>query len=172
LPGEPHNPNDPSLRPAGGLVDADYRALADFRFQIRRFLHFSEEAARSEGLEPQQHQFLLTVRALTGPLGPTVGEIAGHLLIRHHSAVGLADRLVQRGLVKRVRGAGDRRQVRIRLTAQGKKTITRVSGIHRAVLLNTGPLLVKSLGALLRQRREKSDAQRHHEDDQDDVPKA
>jgi DNA-binding MarR family transcriptional regulator len=153
------------------MADADYRALADFRFQIRRFLHFSEEAARSQGLEPQQQQFLLTVRALTGSLGPTVGEIAGHLLIRHHSAVGLADRLVEHGLVKRVRGAGDRRQVRIRLTTQGKKTITRLSTIHRSELLSSGPLLVESLGALLRQLHRKTYAQGHH-DDQDDVPKA
>jgi DNA-binding MarR family transcriptional regulator len=158
------------------LADADYRALADFRLQIRRFLHFSEEAARSEGLELQQHQFLLTVRALMGSHGgshgPTVGEIAEHLLIRHHSAVGLADRLVEHGLVERVRGEGDRRQVRIRLTAHGKKTIARLSGIHREELLSSGPLLVESLGALLQQLREQREPQRNHEDDKDDVSKA
>jgi DNA-binding MarR family transcriptional regulator len=163
------SPDDLSLPPAVALADADYRSLADFRLQIRRFLHFSEEAARSEGLEPQQHQFLLTVRAFTGSRGdkrcdthgdtngPTVGEIAAHLLIRHHSAVGLADRLVERGLVERARGDGDRRQVRIRLTAQGENAIVRLSTTHRAVLLDTGPSLVESLGALLQQRREKSD---------------
>jgi DNA-binding MarR family transcriptional regulator len=147
------------------LADADYRSLADFRLQIRRFLHFSEEAARSEGLEPQQHQFLLTVRALTGAHGPNVGEIAAHLLIRHHSAVGLADRLVDRGLVERVRGGDDRRQVRIRLTTLGEQAIMRLSATHRAVLLNTGPVLVKSLGALLRQRRQKSRPARQKEND-------
>ena len=155
MPTQPLNPDELSLLAAGDLADADYRSLADFRLQIRRFLHFSEEAARSAGMEPQQHQFLLTVRALTGSRGPTVGEIAGHLLIRHHSAVGLADRLVEHGLVERVRGDGDRRQVRIRLTAQGENTITRLSSIHRAELLNSGPLLVESLGALLQQLREK-----------------
>jgi DNA-binding MarR family transcriptional regulator len=184
LPIQPLNPDDLSL-PSAKLADADYRALADFRFQIRRFLHFSEEAARSEGLEPQQHQFLLTVRALTGSRsgsrggsrsgssGPTVGEIARHLLIRHHSAVGLADRLVEHGLVERVRGEGDRRQVRIQLTTLGENAIMRLSTTHRAALWSTGPLLVESLAALLRQLREKSDPQRgHHEDDEDDVPKA
>jgi DNA-binding MarR family transcriptional regulator len=106
----------------------------------------------------------------SGPtIGPTIGEIAAHLLIRHHSAVGLADRLAERGLAERVRGAGDRRQVRIRLTTQGKNAIRRLSTTHQAVLLNTGPLLVESLGALLRQRREKPDRRRHKEDD---VPKA
>jgi DNA-binding MarR family transcriptional regulator len=170
LPIQPLNPDDLSLPSAGDLADADYRALADFRLQIRRFLHFSEEAARSEGLEPQQHQFLLTVRALSGSHGPTVGEIAAHLLIRHHSAVGLADRLVEHGLVERVRSESDRRQVRIQLTAQGENAVMRLSATHRAVLLDTGPLLVESLGALLRKRREKSKPQRHHKDG--DVPKA
>jgi DNA-binding MarR family transcriptional regulator len=166
---KPLNPDDRSLPNAVDLADADYRSLADFRLQIRRFLHFSEEAARSEGLEPQQHQFLLAVRALPGPHGPTVGEIAGNLLIRHHSAVGLADRLVERGLVERVRGDGDRRQVRIRLTTRGENAIMRLSAAHQAVLWNTGPLLVESLGALLRQRRVKSTPRRRKEDD---VPKA
>jgi DNA-binding MarR family transcriptional regulator len=153
------------------LSDADYRALADFRFQIRRFLHFSEAAAHSEGLEPQQHQLLLAARALTGSCGPTIGELAEHLLIRHHSAVGLADRLMERGLVERIRGSGDRRQVRIRLTAQGESTLTRLAGTHRAELLNSGPSLVESLGALLQQLGGKSRLRRHREDDQNDVPK-
>jgi DNA-binding MarR family transcriptional regulator len=172
LPIQPLIPDNLSPPCASDLTDADYRALADFRLQIRRFLHFSEEAARYEGLEPQQHQFLLTVRALAGAQGPTVGEIAGFLLIRHHSAVGLADRLVERGLVERVRGGGDRRQVRIRLTTQGENAIMRLSTTHRAALWNTGPLLVESLATLLRQLREKSEPQRHHEDNENDVPKA
>ncbi len=152
------------------LVDADYRALAGFRFQIRRFLHFSEAEAHSDGLEPQQHQFLLAIRALTGPSGPTVGELAEQLLIRHHSAVGLADRLVDRGMVKRERGGKDRRQVHIRLTGLGESTLMRLSSAHRAELLNSGPLLVESLAALLRQLREESNSQ-HDCNQEDDVPK-
>ena len=98
------------------MTQADYRALSQFRFHIRRFLHFSEEAARAEGLEPQQHQMLLAIQALDGGEGPTIGELADHLVIRHHSAVGLVDRLTARGLAERFRGNGDRRQVRVRLT--------------------------------------------------------
>ena len=86
------------------MTQADYRALSHFRFHIRRFLHFSEEAARAEGLEPQQHQMLLAIQALGGGEGPTIGELADHLVIRHHSAVGLVDRLTARGLVERFRG--------------------------------------------------------------------
>jgi DNA-binding MarR family transcriptional regulator len=143
------------------LKDEDYRALAKFRFQIRRFLHFSEEATRSEGLESQQHQLLLAIRASADLSGPTVGELAEQLWIRHHSAVGLADRLMQRGLVERVRGADDRRQVRIRLTPAGDSILARLSSVHRTELLKSGPLLVESLAALL---------QRPHDKD-DDVPK-
>lgn len=135
-------------------MDGEYRALADFRFQIRRFLQFSEEAAHAHRLEPQQHQFLLAVRAFDGPGGPAVGDLARTLLIRHHSAVGLTDRLVERGLVKRVRGAADRREVHIRLTPEGKKKLMRLSSAHRAELLNSGPLLVASLSALLERLRQ------------------
>ncbi len=138
------------------LSASDYRSLGDLRFQIRRFIHFSEEAARAEDLEPQQHQLLLTIRALDEAHGPTVGQIATHLFIRHHSAVGLIDRLAERRLVERVRGDEDRRQVRVRLTPEGEEKLRRLSGIHRQELLNSGPSLVAALGRLLQQLR-------HHE---------
>lgn len=132
------------------LTDEDYRALGAFRYQIRRFLHFSEMAARAEGLEPQQHQMMLAIRSSQEPDGPTIGRLAGLLLIRHHSAVGLIDRLAERGLVERVRGDDDRRQVRIQLTPEGEAKLKRLSSEHRSELLNTGPLLVEALGGLLR----------------------
>lgn len=128
---------------------SDYHALAAFRFQIRRFLHFSEAAAKDEGLEPQQHQMLLAIRALDRGGGPTVGELAGHLLIQHHSAVGLVDRLAGRGLVERLRGGEDRRQVRVRLTLEAANKLRRLSAQHRAELRNSGPLLVAALAELI-----------------------
>jgi DNA-binding MarR family transcriptional regulator len=131
------------------LTGADYRALGGFRYQIRRFLHFSEQAARAEGLEPQQHQLMLAIRVSDDPDGPTMGELAEHLLIRHHSAVELVDRLAKRRLVERVRGLGDRRQVRVQLTAEGQSKLRWLSGAHRAELCNSGPLLVEALGMLL-----------------------
>src|ERR1051326_8766415 len=112
------------------MTQADYRALSEFRYQIRRFLHFSEEAARAEGLEPQQHQMLLAIQALGEPEPPTIGELADHLVVRHHSAVGLADRLEKRGLVERARGGLDRRQVRLRLTPEGSEKLNRLSKLH------------------------------------------
>ena len=132
------------------LTVEDYGALGAFRYQIRHFLRFSELAARQEGLEPQQHQVLLGVRSLDEPGGPTVRQLADHLLIRHHSAVGLIDRLAEHGLVERVRGDADRRQVRVRLTPQGEQKLRRLSVIHRTELRNSGPRLVEALGALLR----------------------
>lgn len=125
---------------------SDYQALAAFRYQIRRFLHFSEAAVKAEGLEPQQHQMLLAIRALDLP---TVGALAAHLLIRHHSAVGLLDRLAGRRLVERLRGDPDHRQVQVRLTSDGEEKLRRLSAGHRAELRNSGPMLVAALGALL-----------------------
>lgn len=136
--------------PDGNQLSAgDYSALGEFRYRIRRFLHFSESAARLEGLEPQQHQLLLTVRSLEQPEGPTIRELAEHLWIRHHSAVGLIDRMEERGLIERVRGAGDRRQVRVRLTRSGEEKLRHLSVIHRDELRNSGPALVQALGAVL-----------------------
>jgi DNA-binding MarR family transcriptional regulator len=131
------------------LTGAEYGALGDFRYQIRRFLHFSEQAARAEGLEPQQHQMLLAVRACERPSGPTVGFLADHLFIRHHSAVGLLDRLEERGLVERVRASPDRREVHARLTALGEEKLSRLSRVHREELRKSGPVLVDALRELL-----------------------
>lgn len=131
------------------LTAADYRSLGAFRYQIRRFLHFSEASAKAEGLEPQQHQMLLAIRALDEPGGPTVGSLAGHLFIRHHSAVGLIDRLAERGLVERVRGREDRREVKVRLTSRGEGKLRRLSRAHREELRTSGRLLVETLGGLL-----------------------
>ena len=137
-------PPDPAT-----LSPADYSALGEFRYRIRGFLQFSESAARGEGLEPQQHQLLLAVRALDHTDGPTVGALADHLLIRHHSAVGLIDRMAQRGLVARAPGTQDRRQVIVRLTAQGETKLRRLSVIHREELRHSGPALVAALSSIL-----------------------
>jgi DNA-binding MarR family transcriptional regulator len=132
------------------LNDADYHALGAFRYQIRRFQHFSADAARAEGLEPQQHQMLLAIRSLKDDSGtPTIGQLAEHLFIRHHSAVGMIDRLVERGLVERLRGEEDRRQVRVRLTASGTQKLHHLSRIHREELRQSGPALVETLRGLL-----------------------
>lgn len=132
------------------LPMSDYQALGQFRYQIRRFLHFSEAAAHGENLESQQHQMMLAIRAWDQPEAPTVGDLAAHLLLKHHSAVGLVDRLAEHGLVERARGQDDRRQVRVHLTPQGLAKLRRLSSAHREELRSSGPVLVGALGALLR----------------------
>jgi DNA-binding MarR family transcriptional regulator len=112
------------------LDDADYRRLLQFRTGLRRFLHWSEEQAEKAGLTAAQHQLLLAVRGHDGHQGPTIGDVAGYLLLRHHSAVGLVDRAVRAGLVERQEDPEDRRVVRLRLTAQGGRTLRQLAELH------------------------------------------
>jgi DNA-binding MarR family transcriptional regulator len=126
-----------------------YRALSEFRHQIRLFLHFSEEAARKHGLEPQQHQLLLAIKGLPPGKQPTIGEIANRLQIRHHSAVELAGRLEERGAIVREPGAQDRREVCLRLTPSGERLLRGLSIEHRYELSTRGPALRDALDAAL-----------------------
>jgi DNA-binding MarR family transcriptional regulator len=130
-------------------ASVDYRALAEFRYQIRRFLRFSEQAARSAGLEPQQHQLLLTVRGLPSGTEPTVSEIAERLQIRHHSVVELIDRLEERRLLRRQRSEQDRRKVLIEVTPEGEATLQALAVVHRAELESAVPDLLKALVSML-----------------------
>lgn len=127
----------------------DYRALAEFRYQIRRFLSFSERAARAAGIEPQQHQLLLALKGLPTDRQPTMGAIAERLCVTHHTAVGLVDRLGVAGLVERVRGARDRRQVHVRITQTGEALLSRLSAEHKEQLQTVGPTLLDALSAIL-----------------------
>ena len=132
------------------LAPAEYEALAEFRLQIRRFLHFSEEAAVAAGLEAAQHQLLLALKALLlQQNSATVRDLSARLQLRHHSAVGLIDRLAARGFVERVRGEKDRREVYIHLTREGAEVLRRLSIHHRAELRSAGPALVRALNAII-----------------------
>jgi len=112
------------------LVDADYRRLLDVRDGLRRFLHWSEQQAVAAGLTAAQHQLLLAIRGHPGPHAPTIGDVAGHLLLRHHSAVGLVDRTVAAGLVERVPDRLDHRVVRLRLTPVGSRRLASLAALH------------------------------------------
>lgn len=112
------------------VTDQDYRELLALRTSLRQFLHWSEEKAHAAGLTPAQHQLLLAVRGHAAPEPPTIGELAGHLLLRHHSAVGLVDRAEEAGLVARRRDAEDRRVVRVVLTAKGERILGSLSADH------------------------------------------
>lgn len=113
------------------LSDADYRTLATFRAELRRFLRFSEEAARAAGLSPQQHQLLIAIRGHDGPDPPTVGELATALQIRHHSVVELIDRSVEAGFVRREPSMVDQRRVHVVLTPRGEAMLRSLTAAHR-----------------------------------------
>ena len=116
--------------PRSDLTEEDYRTLLDLRTRLRGFLRWSEAQARAAGLTPSQHQLLLAVRGHADPRGPTIGEIADYLFLRHHSAVGLVDRADRAGLVRRVEDPADRRVVRVALTPAGVKALRGLSRLH------------------------------------------
>jgi DNA-binding MarR family transcriptional regulator len=130
------------------LHKAQYETLAAFRYELRRFLHFSESAAQATGITPQRHQALLAIKGFPGRDQVTVGELAERLQLRHHSAVGLIDRLVTEKLVVRKSSVEDRRQVLIQLTARGEKTLERLSALHHEQLKQIGPELSRLLERL------------------------
>ena len=130
------------------LSKAQYELLASFRYALRRFLHFSETAARAAGITSQHHQALLAIKGFPGRESTSVGELAERLQIRHHSAVGLVDRLVAEELVRRESSADDHRQVLVRLTGRGEKVLGKLSELHHAQLKTLGPELRRMLARL------------------------
>ena len=128
------------------LTPAHYEALAEFRDALRQFLRFSEDAAVTAGVTPQQHQALLAIKGSRSR--PTIGELAERLQIKHHSAVGLANRLVSQGYARRMADRADRRQVHLALTARGEAVIEGLSTAHREQLRRLGPQLNRLLESL------------------------
>jgi DNA-binding MarR family transcriptional regulator len=127
------------------MAPAGFQQLAAFRYRIRQFLHFSEEAARRNGLEPQQHQLLLAIKGLPDGMRPTITTLSTRLCLRHHSTVELVNRLVERGAVVRKPSGQDRREVLVELTRQGEETLQKLSVLHWQELQTAGPALSEAL---------------------------
>jgi len=125
-----------------------YEMLASFRFALRQFLRFSEDAAQAAGVTPQQHQALLAIKGFPERDHVTVGELAERLQIAHHSAVGLIDRLMIEELVERVPSSEDRRKVHIHLTDRGEDMLENLTEAHRQQLRRIGPELTGILTQL------------------------
>ena len=121
------------------VTQEDFARLLELRDGLRRFLHWSEEQAEKAGLTPAQHQLLLAVRGHDGAQGPTISDVAGYLVLRHHSVVGLVDRAEKGGLVERREDPGDRRVVRLRLTPQGLSTLQKLSALHLEEIRRLAP---------------------------------
>jgi DNA-binding MarR family transcriptional regulator len=135
------------------LSAEQYQDLAEFRRQIRQFLHFSEATAKEHRIEPQQHQLLLAVQGLPEDVKPTIREIAARLFIQHHSAVELVNRLEMTGAIARSPGVEDKREVWIRLTALGRSILRQLALAHRTELERSGPELARALNSVLRHSR-------------------
>jgi DNA-binding MarR family transcriptional regulator len=123
----------------------DYPAIAEFRYQIRRFLRFSEDAAHAAGLEPQQHQLLLAIKGMPGSRCARISDLAERLQIQHHSTVELVDRLAARGLVSRALSEDDRREVYVQLTSRGEAILSALTLHHKNELRRAAPALVAAL---------------------------
>lgn len=128
----------------------EYRALAEFRYQIRHFLSFSEEAVKSASLNRGQYQLMLAIKGMPDGVRPRIRELAARLQIQHNSAVELVNRLESSGLVRRERAQDDRREVLLVLTAKGERILAELAVHHREQLRNAAPTLVSSLRRLTR----------------------
>jgi DNA-binding MarR family transcriptional regulator len=130
------------------LTTADYARLAAFRYALRGFLRFSEDAAAAAGLTAQHYQAMLILRANEEGERVTINDLARQLLIKHNSAVGLVDRLVQEKLTERRPSSEDRRKVELALTARGRQVLAKLAAVHRRELQRVGPVLEQFFGEL------------------------
>jgi DNA-binding MarR family transcriptional regulator len=122
-------------------TDEDYRRLLELRTGLRRFLRWSERQAETAGLTPAQHQLLLAIRGHSDRRGPTIGDVAAHLLLRHHSAVGLVDRAEAAGLLTRSQDRDNLSTVRLRLTREGSRQLKALSEVHLEELSHLAPAM-------------------------------
>jgi DNA-binding MarR family transcriptional regulator len=132
------------------LTLSDYQALAEFRYQIRRFLHFSEQVVKQAGLERGQYQLMLAIKGMPAGVRPRIRELANRMQIRHHSAVELVNRLEAGGFVHRTRAQDDRREVLLALTPKGEKVLAELALHHHDELRSSGPELVTALRRIMR----------------------
>jgi|SRR5690348_2937486 len=141
---EPHRPKP--------LAPTEYIALAEFRYQIRRYLRYMEEEARANGHHPQQYQLLLAIKGLPKGKEPTVTTLAERMQMNHNSMVGLINRCEKRGLIRRTQSSHDRRQVTLGITSQGDLVLRQQANASRRELGSITPVLFDSLERLMMKR--------------------
>lgn len=133
------------------LNQAEYMALAEFRYQIRKYLRFMEEKAREAGQNPQQYQLILALKGLPRGTGPSIGSLAERMQLNHNSTVELVDRCEKRGLVRRARSGSDRRQVDLMITSEGDAFLRKLATAGREELRTVGPILAGHIQHLISQ---------------------
>jgi DNA-binding MarR family transcriptional regulator len=131
------------------ITTAEYRALAELRYRIRKFVGEGDAVARAAGLEPQQYLLLLAIRGLPEGVEATIRTLADRLALKHHSAVELIDRLEAHGYVRRSRSRDDRRSVFVALLPRGEKLLEQVAGDRIGELRASGTAFVNAISALL-----------------------
>jgi DNA-binding MarR family transcriptional regulator len=146
---------------SGKPSDEDYRRLLELRTGLRRFLRWSEQHARAAGVTPAQHQLLLAIRGHRHERGPTIGDVAAYLLLRHHSVVGLVDRAADAGLVTREQDADNASVVRLQLTERGAEQLEALSEQHLEELAHLAPTMRALWNALEHNRDGASTSTRH-----------
>ena len=131
------------------LHSEDYQALAEFRYLLRKFLRFSKDFLRTTaGLNPEQYEALLAIKAFAAPVGLTISELSERLQVKHHSAVNIVDRLAERKLITREAGETDRRRRHVQLTAKGEKLIEELAAVHRKEIRMRSAEMIKVLERL------------------------
>jgi DNA-binding MarR family transcriptional regulator len=138
------------------LTLSDYQALAEFRFQIRKYLHFSEQAVQASGLERGQYQLMLAIKGMPEGVRPRIRDLADRMQVQHHSAVELINRLEAGGYVKRERAQEDRREVLLALTAKGEKVLGELALHHHEELRSAAPALVAALRRVTKEGKDET----------------
>jgi DNA-binding MarR family transcriptional regulator len=133
------------------LQESEYVSLAEFRYQLRRFLRHMEEEVRGFGVNPQQYQLVLGVKGLPKDQVPTISRLAERMQLNHNSMVELVDRCEERSLLRRVRAEADRRQVTLSITTDGEALLRKLGSAARLELRSIGPVMVDSVIRLLRE---------------------
>lgn len=142
-----------SAQAESSLSRDQFQRLAEFRFQLRRFLHFSHAAAERTGVRPQQYQLLLCVQGMPDELDATIATVAGRMMLKHNSAVELVDRTIEQGLLRRVSDPTDHRRILLKVTAQGEHVMASLAEYHLEELEQAGPELIRSLRRVLNMKR-------------------
>ena len=141
-------------RSFGKLDVAHLQRLAEFRFQLRRFLHVSQDAAERVGLHNQQYQMLQCVGGMPDGILPTIANVAERMLLKHNSTVELVDRTIEQGLLRRLGDEADHRRILLRVTPQGERILAMLAEFHTRELEQSGPELVRALDAIVHAARQ------------------
>lgn len=145
------------------LTRAQMRRLAEFRFQLRKFLHFSSLAAGNAGIRAQQYQLLQCIWGMPEELDPTIANVAARMLLKHNSAVELVDRTIEQGLLRRCPDPTDHRRILLRMTPLGDKLLGSLAAWHLRELEETGPELIRALRRVLLTPQQANAANGAHE---------